>query len=215
MTPLHHPDEEELVGYASGTNPEWISLVVACHLTFCATCRDDVALYDDLGGALLDSLGTPEGRSLGVIAGELTARPRPPVAPPALAMPVPGLPKPLGPYLPKGPVAWRFLAPGLRHIPLDFSVGSVPARIIRFAPGFKIPEHTHQGLEMLLVFDGILHDSVTGDVFHKGDVSRREPGTKHAQWIDRAEPCTCLVISAAPVVPSTLMGRILKTITGV
>lgn len=214
MTPLHHPEEEELVGYASGTSPEWVSLVVACHLTFCAACRDDVALFDDVGGALLDSLGTGEGRSIGASARDVASRPRPDVAP-AVAMPVSGLPRPLAPYLPKESVAWRFLAPGLRHIPLDFSVGGVPARIIRFAPGFRIPEHAHQGLEMLLVFDGILHDSVTGEVFHKGDVSRREPGTTHAQWIDKSEPCTCLVVSAAPVLPSTLMGRILKAITGV
>jgi len=68
---------------------------------------------------------------------------------------------------------------------------------------------------MLLVLEGMLHDTVSRDAFRKGDVSRREPETTHAQWIDESEPCTCLVISAAPVVPSTLTGRILKAITGV
>jgi putative transcriptional regulator len=213
MMPVHHPEEEDLVGYASGTNPEWISLVVACHMTYCAACRDEVELLDDLGGALLDSLGAPGG-SLGANAKAITARPRPAETAP-VAMPVPGLPKPLAPYLPKEGAAWRFLAPGLRHIPLDFSVGGVPARIIRFAPGFKIPEHTHQGLEMLLVLEGMLHDGVTHDAFRRGDLSRREPGTRHSQLIDKSEPCTCLVISAAPVIPATLTGKILKKITGV
>jgi putative transcriptional regulator len=214
MTPVHHPHEEELIGYASGTNPEWISLIVACHLTYCATCREDVELFDDLGGALLDSLETREGDRLGVRASDVAVRPRA-VAPEAPIMPVAGLPWPLASYLPKDGAGFRFLAPGLRHIPLDFSVGGVPARVIRFAPGFKIPEHRHQGLEFLLVLEGMLHDTVSGDAFRKGDVSRREPDTTHAQWIDTSEPCTCLVISAAPVVPSTLVGRILKTITGV
>jgi putative transcriptional regulator len=215
MTPVHHPDEEDLVGYASGTNPEWVSLVVACHLTYCAACRDDVELFDDLGGALLDSLDAREGGPLAARAGDVAARPRPPAVAASSATPVHGLPRPLGPYLPKDGTGFRFLAPGLRHIPLDFSVGGVPARVIRFAPGFKIPEHRHQGLEFLLVLDGMLHDTVTGDAFRKGDVSRREASTSHAQWIDKSEPCTCLVISAAPVVPSTLTGRILKAITGV
>jgi putative transcriptional regulator len=215
MTPVHHPDEEELVGYASGTNPEWVSLVVACHLTYCPACRDDVELFDDLGGVLLDSLDVPEGGPLAARASEVAAKPRPPPVAESPVMAVQGLPWPLAPYLPKDGTGFRFLAPGLRHIPLDFSVGGVPARVIRFAAGFKIPEHRHQGLEFLLVLDGMLHDTVSGDAFRKGDVSRREPGTTHGQWIDKSEPCTCLVISAAPVVPSTLMGKILKTITGV
>jgi putative transcriptional regulator len=213
MTPVHHPEEEELVGYASGTNPEWVSLLVACHLTYCPTCRDDVELFDDLGGALLDSLDARE--ALTARASDIVARPSPPLVVESRAMPVPGLPWPLASYLPKDGTGFRFLAPGLRHIPLDFSVGGVPARVIRFAPGFKIPEHRHQGLEFLLVLEGMLHDTVSGDAFRRGDVSRREPDTTHGQWIDKSEPCTCLVISAAPVVPSTLIGRILKTITGV
>lgn len=214
MNPVHHPDEEDLLGYASGTSPEWISLVVACHLTYCPECRSEAALLDDLGGVLLDSVDTSPASPLGVSANELRALPEPRevVLP---AMTVPGLPRPLAPYLPREGTAWRFLAPGLRHIPLDFSVGGVPARVIRFAPGFTIPEHRHQGLEMVLVLNGRLSDSVTGEDFRKGDLSRREVDTVHAQAIGRDEPCTCLVVTAAPVVPSTLRGRILKAITGV
>src|SRR6185295_17891793 len=111
MSPVHHPDEEELVGYASGTNPEWISLVVACHLTYCATCREYVELFDDLGGVLLDSLETREGGRLGVRASDVTARPRPVVSEPPI-MPVAGLPWPLASYLPKDGAGFRFLAPG-------------------------------------------------------------------------------------------------------
>lgn len=215
MNPVHHPDEEDLLGYASGTSPEWLSLVVACHLTYCPECRSDVELYEDLGGALVDSMVTKRADAPGATAREIAARPRPPERAPLPEIGVAGLPRPLAPYLSSSHPRWKFLAPGLRHIPLNFSVGGVPARIIRFAAGFRIPEHRHQGLETLLVLDGMLHDTTTGESFRKGDLSRREADTRHSQAIDRKEPCTCLVVTAAPVVPSTLMGRILKAITGV
>jgi len=211
---MHHPEEDDLLSYASGTNEEWLSLVVACHLTYCPECRREVELLDDLGGGLLDSLDTSNAGSSMVTASELRSRPERRDAPPAAPL-IPGLPHPLGPYLPKGRPTWKFLAPGLRQIPLDFSVGAVPARVIRFAPGFTIPEHRHQGLEMVLVLDGVLRDGASGEIFRTGDLSRREADTIHSQIIGRDEPCTCLVVSAAPVVPSTLMGKILKAITGV
>src|SRR5262245_44130360 len=104
MTPVHHPVEEELVGYASGTNPEWISLVVACHLTYCTTCRQDVELFDDLGGVLLDTLGGQSG-PLSVSASGVAARPKPEaVVVPSVS--VPGLPRALGPYLPRDRAGW-------------------------------------------------------------------------------------------------------------
>lgn len=215
MSPVHHPAEEDLVSYASGTSPEWVALVVACHLTYCPECRGDVELYDDLGGVLLDSLEESPAGAFGVSADELTKRRAKAEPAPTHRISVPGLPSPLGPYLPKTGATWRFLAPGLRHIPLNFSVGGVPARVIRFAPGFRIPEHRHQGLEMVLVLHGVLHDTASGDSFGTGDLSRREAETRHAQTVGRDEPCTCLVVSAAPVLPSTWVGRILKAITGV
>jgi len=215
MNPVHHPEEEDLLSYASGTSPEWLSLVVACHLTYCAECRSGVELFDDLGGLLLDSLDARTPGAVTVKASDVMDRPRRPESAAAPELAVPGIPRPLAPYVAPGGARFRFLAPGLRHIPLNFSVGGVPARIIRFRAGFGIPEHRHQGLEMLLVLDGTLHDLTTGESFRKGDLSRREADTRHAQAIDRSEPCTCLVVSAAPVVPSTWMGRILKAITGV
>ncbi len=212
--PTHHPEPDELIAYAAGTSPEWVSLVVACHLTYCAECRDNVSLFEDLGGALLDSIddatGAPPRPNLDVArvppASVSAAEPRAQVA---------GIPSPLSDYFQDSPPRWRFLIPGLRHLPLNFSVGGIPARVIRFKPGFTIPEHRHEALEMLLVLDGELEDGVTHELFRTGDLSRREPGTTHSQHILGTEPCTCLVVSAGPVTPSSWLGRILKAVTGV
>jgi len=215
MTPQHHPEPDELIAYASGTSAEWVSLVVACHLTYCAECRKDVALLDDLGGALLDEApreGAPEPLDLDAPPRFAARAPLPAPLPEADAL---GIPRCVQPYLKDG-ARFRYLAPGLEQIPLDLDIGEFPSRIIRFAGGFTVPKHAHEGLEFLVVLDGVLEDSTTGEVFRTGDVSRRESGTAHRQHIPwRAGPCTCLVISEKPVVASTLWGKLLKRVTGV
>jgi putative transcriptional regulator len=214
MTPQHHPEPDELIAYASGTSPEWVSLVVACHLTYCAECRDEVSLLNDLGGALLAEAPREGTLDLPALddAARAAARPRAEPIPEADAL---GIPRCVQPYL-KGGARLRYLAPGLRQIPLALDVGEVPARIIRFMGGFTVPKHSHEGLEMLVVLDGVLEDSTTGEVFRTGDVSRREPGTTHRQHIPwKAGPCTCLVISEKPVTAATPWGKLLKWVTGV
>jgi putative transcriptional regulator len=217
MTVLHHPEAEELVAYASGAAPEWLSLVIACHLTYCAECRAEVELLDDLGGVLLDRLeADPEAKPLPVPNAAAKAQPPASLSPPpdAARASMAGLPRPLNDYFVDEP-RWRFLAPGIQHIPLSFSVGGVPARVVRFKPGFTIPDHAHTDLEMVLVLDGELTDGVTKERFRTGDLSRREAGTAHSQHITGTDPCTCLVVTAGPIVPSTTWGKILKALTGV
>ncbi|WP_332308091.1 zf-HC2 domain-containing protein, partial [Elstera litoralis] len=54
--PHFHPPESLLIDYAAGTLPEAISLLVATHLTYCPTCRKEMAALEAVGGAMLDSL---------------------------------------------------------------------------------------------------------------------------------------------------------------
>ncbi|HMJ16217.1 MAG TPA: ChrR family anti-sigma-E factor [Polyangiaceae bacterium] len=217
--PVHHPESEELLAYASGSSPEWVSLVVACHLTYCPTCRDELELLEELGGTLLEMAPSSALNSAAFDAVELAARTALPSVPPVAARPkaadVPALPRPLQPYFKDETLRWRFLVPGVKQIPLTLSVGGIPARVVQFKPGFVVPDHTHQGLEMVLVLSGALSDSKTGDIFHAGDLSRREEGSEHAQHITKDEPCVCLVVSSGPVRPQSFMGRVLKKMAGV
>jgi putative transcriptional regulator len=219
MTPTHHPDPDDLLAYASGTSPEWLALVVACHLTFCPECRAEVALLDDVGGMLLQDLvqdlvltGGGEKPSpafdapaLPTVSGRQSKRLAPDVA---------ALPRPLHDYFADEAPRFRFLAPGVKHIPLTFAVGGIPGRVVRFAPGFTVPDHAHMGTERVLVLDGELEDSVTGECFVNGDLSQREGGTRHAQRI-LADGCVALVVTDGPIVPSSWWGKVLKALTGV
>jgi putative transcriptional regulator len=214
MKPTHHPEPDELLGYANGTAPEGASLVIACHLTYCAECREEIALLEDLGGALLETdAAASEGAPPRLP--DLSAPPRPAPPPPPIVPGAEMLPRPLHGYLADKP-RFRFLVPNAEHIPLSFSVGGIPARVIKFGPGFTIPTHRHEGTERLLVLDGVLTDETSGDVYRTGDVSHREMGTSHSQHVPKeAGHCICLAVSDAPVTPSTLWGKLLKAVTGV
>lgn len=218
MNPEHHPELDELLLYASGGATEWISLVVATHLTYCAECRREVSLLEDLGGALLDAAPPDTDET----AGTRTA-PEPTAAQPSLRTDKSSsrtdapshIPRTLYPYFADEP-RFRFLVPGVQHIPLSFSVNGIPARIVKFKAGFTIPEHRHTGLEMVLVLDGVIEDTATREVFRTGDLSRREDGSIHGQHVPQPSgPCICLVVSEAPIVPSTVWGRFLKAVSGV
>ncbi len=213
MTPSHHPDADELIAYAAGTSPEWTSLVVACHLTYCPECRESVELLDGLGGVLLDQLDAPDAPTVPTELGSKVDATRKKSAP-TLGL-EPDLPRPLHDFFEEALPHFRFLAPGVQHIPLSLSVGGVRARVVKFKPGFTIPEHSHTGLEMVLVLDGELADTATREIFRTGDSSRREEGNTHSQHVTSRDPCVCLVVSTAPIVPTSMWGKVLKMLTGV
>jgi putative transcriptional regulator len=216
MTPTHHPDPDDLAAYSSGAAPEWLSLVVACHLTYCAECRDEVKLLDELGGALLDSLddGVRDDRLI-VPATPARQADVPPVRTFDDSPLARSIPRPLHAYFKEPVPAWRFMAPGVKHVPISLTVRDMPARLFQFKPGLVIPDHRHTGTELVLVLDGILEDTATRDVFHTGDLSRRDDESgRHGNIVTSPDPCICLVVTDGPVDPSTMWGKLLKALTG-
>lgn len=213
---LHLPDEG-LFQYAAGASPEATALAVACHLTFCARCRDELGACEEVSAHLLASLpraSLDPGRRERLLAGLPAAPPPPPPSTP-LAGPLAELPAPLHPYLARAPsTRWRRLVPGARGIDLPVGDPRATARIMSFRPGFKIPLHDHAGDEYTVIFSGSLDD--TGARARAGDVLYREAGHRHVQSVPRDDgDCVALVVNERPLVPLTLLGRLLKAVAGI
>lgn len=217
MMPNHHPTSDELLAYVVGDSELWLSVLIATHLTLCPQCREQVDELEAIGALLLermphDGLAVDEPmRSPGSGPG--------PARPPAIVRSVPAeiagqVPRPLHPFLLDKTPRFRFLAPGLQHIPLGLSSGERPLRLVRFKPGFVVPEHAHGGLEWLLILRGELTDGRTGERYGRGDVSRRDAGDVHTQRIGEAEPCVAVFAHEGPPIPTTLMGKVLSRIVG-
>ena len=216
-TITRHPDDANLMSYAAGALPEPLAAAVAAHAALCPTCRLQLRDLRSLGGVLLDDVG--ESQAL------------PPDTIPELAM--------LGPVEPAGPgashssdaaalmpqtivrrygldlnqVPWRWLAPGVRYFPLTLSPGVIgDLRLLKIAPGRKMPEHGHGGCEMTLVLDGAYSDE-TG-TFHRGDIQDVDGELEHQPIVDARAGCICLVAAERPARFNGIFGRLLQPWTG-
>lgn len=53
---LHHPPDETVLSYATGTLLPGPAVVVATHLSFCEACRRRAGAFEMVGGAMIDAL---------------------------------------------------------------------------------------------------------------------------------------------------------------
>ncbi len=222
-TPTHHLDDDVLLAYVTGTATEPVSLLAACHLTLCATCRGHAAAAEMVGGALLDAepaAALSEDALVRMFARLDDDGPASPPAPAAsTAEPfvfegVP-LPRPLARYLSLGKQrgdsrrAFRFLAPGVRGV--DLPVVAPPAvrtRLLRLAPGVEIPRHAHAAPEFTLVFSGSLSEG--GERYGRGDVRFLDTAGVHVQRVDSDGPCVALVVNEGALLPQTWRGKLVS-----
>ena len=55
MNIKHHPTDQTLMDYASGSLSQAMELLVATHMTLCPHCRNKVSGFETMGGAVLEN----------------------------------------------------------------------------------------------------------------------------------------------------------------
>jgi putative transcriptional regulator len=192
----HHPGEELLVAYGAGASDEALSLLIATHLALCPECRRLVGEIESLGGTLLSGLA-PAALADGALQSVLSRLDTPGAAAPA---PKAGtdtrVPEPLRSYVGDLSHGWIPVAPGVAHRPF-FRRGSTRARLIRGAPGYVVPPHTHSGTEYTLVISGGFSDK-TGR-YGPGDLQIAGSELVHEPVADPGEDCINLAVTDAPL----------------
>lgn len=200
----HHPSEAVLLAHGAGSLGRALSLVVEAHLAVCEDCRKRVAEVEALGGVLLDDVAPAplEGGGLTALLDRLDDLPPDParaataaaaaapaalgldgiILPPVLRERLAALPKP----------SWQTVIPGVAQVVLEADDGhGASLRLLRVAPGLRMPEHGHGGAELALVLGGGFSDAFGS--FGPGDVSEMDPHTDHRPVADPGEDCICLV----------------------
>ncbi len=204
----HHPPDEILAGWSSGTTDEAEGLLVATHLALCPRCRAVVDGLDALGGALLEaSAAEAPPADLEALLARLD-EPEPRAAAPAPLRPD-DLPLPLRAITgPLDRIPFKRKAPGIWRYDLPLSTPSRPVCLISLRPRLRIPAHLHAGVERGLVLTGGYTDE-TGH-FTRGDVQYRTPEETdpHRQRIDPGDRCVVLMVEDGPKVPTNLLGRV-------
>ncbi|MEQ9490068.1 MAG: ChrR family anti-sigma-E factor [Alphaproteobacteria bacterium] len=219
----HHPHDELLFDYATGSLHEAWSLAIAAHLTFCPVCRRHVEGMEAIGGALLEQEAPPDpapGRtdfSFDAVMQAIDTAPALESAGQASVKPghAPVLPAALRRYA-GGDVddlPWRRLGPGAQQVLIPVSEPGVTARLLRIAPGVRVPEHTHRGLELTVVLKGAFEDH-TG-WFGPGDLEVADETVEHQPVATRDAECICLAVTDAPLRFRSLAARLVQPLFGI
>lgn len=174
MTLTHHPLPETLISFVSGALPSATVAVVACHLTMCRVCAQDVRRLEQLGGLMLSRLDA--GHTKESISESGFAR-APGRMPSNEAEPDPGtgqgaqlLPSLLTRNLQiSGNISWQTVSRGVQQHRIALPKGSGQMWLLRLARGEILPPGGHRGdAELALVLEGRLSGK-NGD-FVRGDV---------------------------------------------
>ncbi|MBN9079754.1 MAG: cupin domain-containing protein [Rhizobiales bacterium] len=215
MTINHHPSDETLMRMAAGALGAGPALVVSVHLEGCAVCRDRIANFEAIGGAILDEMPAAP------LAADLFGRTmeRLEIAQPARAEISVARKRPaLGIELPQairdcevGP--WKWLGPGFRWSKVRIA-GSPDAKVmlLKGRAGLHLPAHGHTGLEFMQVLSGSLSDE-RGQYF-AGDLDEAGDDVDHRPIVGQESDCVCLAALEGDTRLHGLLGRLLRPIVG-
>ncbi|SLN15408.1 Anti-sigma-E factor ChrR [Aquimixticola soesokkakensis] len=222
MTVKHHITPSVLAAYAAGTLPEPFALVVASHVSLCDACRADVAGYEAVGGAVLETVFdriedggdaiTMSPDALAQVMAKLDDMVLDTDPAPRASDPV--FPAPLLDYVGGGvdAVKWKRIGGGVKQAVLQNSAeGSV--RLLYIPAGMAVPDHTHGGLELTMVLQGAFSDE-TGR-FLRGDVETGDEDLEHTPIAEAGMPCICLAATDAPLKFTSLIPRLIQPFIGI
>jgi putative transcriptional regulator len=209
----HHPSDDFLLAYASGASDEATGLVIATHLSFCAECRDAVALMETIGGTLLETLPPAPLAQTAFAATLAKLDSAPPYARAPRTSSRDDTPEPLRSYLggDLSAVRWRRMGPRLAYVPL-FRRGTISAKLLRGTPGTPVGAHTHRGPELTLVLKGGYSDE-TGN-YGPGDLQMSDASLRHSPIADPGEDCINLAVTTGALKFENLLQKIAGPLFG-
>jgi putative transcriptional regulator len=217
MTIMHHPSSETLFRFAAGTLSAGPAVVVASHVAGCSACQAQLRAFEAVGGVFLDD-APPVPMGAGAVDAALASIERPqaaaaPRTPRRFRAPLPSsilVPQALRDR-DVGP--WRWLAPGVRAsrvaVPEDKTAFVF---LIKVAPGKKVPEHGHTGLEFTHVLAGSFKDAQGR--YLPGDTLEADADIDHQPMVDSQETCICLAAVEGAIRLHGVVGHILRPFIG-
>ena len=212
----HHINDDLLMGYAAGSLPEAMDLVVATHVSLNDDARARLSSFEALGGAVLedieeapvedDSFEATMARIMGTAPAETVHIDHKTPVTNAI------FPKPLRDYVggDADAVAWKSVGLGVKQAVLPVGNDDATARLLCIPAGQAMPDHGHNGIEVTLVLQGAFIDD--GERFARGDIEIATDDLEHTPIADIGEDCICLVVTDAPLRFNGLLPRIAQKI---
>lgn len=215
MTINHHPSDETLMRMAAGALGAGPALVVSVHLEGCAACRNRMAHFEAVGGAILDEMPPAPlaadlfGRTMERLE---IAQPSPTKGRTAINHPELGIELPRAmQHCEVGP--WKWLGPGFKWSKVKIA-GSPDAKVmlLKGRAGLHLPAHGHTGLEFMQILSGSLTDE-RGRYF-PGDLDEAGDDVDHRPVVGQESDCVCLAALEGDTRLHGFLGRLLRPIVG-
>ncbi len=195
----HHPTDETLAAYASGTLDEPRRLIVGMHVSRCAACAGELARYEAIGGALLE-----QAPAVALKPGALETALRRLADNPALDSSDEA--DPLASYE-LGP--WRWVGPGVRQRSVSVpEAEDIKVFMLKAAPGTKLPHHKHAGYEWTCVLEGAFEHEFGR--YGPGDFDEADETMEHRPTVCEGDPCICIVALQGNIRLQSRLGRLLQ-----
>ena len=210
----HHPSDETLLRYASGSLEAGPRIVVAVHTGGCPACSGRIAAFEATGGSFLDEM---EPQPMGENAlDRLMAR---------IEVDGGGRDEPVSParadvgiHLPEaldgcGVGPWRWIGPGVRwsRVTVPHDVGA-NVMLLKVAAGRRLPEHTHSGYEYTHVLSGSFSDA--RGRYGPGDLDEADDEVLHQPVVDESGECICIAALEGRMRLRGFFGRLIQPLLG-
>jgi putative transcriptional regulator len=210
MTIRHHPSEETLMRFASGAIEQPFHIALAAHLEACVLCRKEAALWEGVGGVMLEDMAPAEmtdgalARALAAVDGKSNGAARNPAR--AASNGRSSLPASLrryrvGPEFPIGPGIYK------RSI-WKAKRGTARVYLLRGRPGLELPRHGHSGVEMTYVVQGGYSDE--HGHYGPGDLFTADASHSHQPRVDDDGECVLLIASDGRAVAGGWFGVLVR-----
>lgn len=196
--------DELLAAHAAGRLPAPVSLIVATHLALCPMSRRRYRQLEAVGGALLATLEPAPlaedawsrlcARLDTLSQEEAPARPKLPLASSTAGR----IPRPLRDLLPASldKLDWHHVGPAAA-VELDGGDPGYRTSLIRVCAGQPFPQHSHSGLELILVLEGAFRDG--SNRYARGDLQIAGPDEEHRPVAEEGEDWLWLRVLDAPL----------------
>ena len=214
-----HPSSDMLLKYSMGNTTEAESLIISCHIAYCAECKEELKKYETIGGYYLSNhkelsvskdlwkniLVKVDGLDQEQYQTNYTSH----SIKSYLSNFDIKIPSTLSEYL--GPdfdtKNWKSSINNIKYKDIKFEDRNISGKLLEIPANKSMPKHGHEALEATLVLHGGYSDE-KGD-YNKGDLVVASSDEVHSPVSD-SSGCICLVVYSGSLQFKGLLGSILN-----
>ncbi len=214
-----HPSSDMLLKYSMGNTTEAESLIISCHIAYCAECKEELKKYETIGGYYLSNhkelsvskdlwkniLVKVDGLDQEQYQTNYTSH----SIKSYLSNFDIKIPSTLSEYLGSDfdTKNWKSSINNIKYKDIKFEDRNISGKLLEIPANKSMPKHGHEALEATLVLHGGYSDEKGG--YNKGDLVVASSDEVHSPVSD-SSGCICLVVYSGSLQFKGLLGSILN-----